>query len=149
MKTVKAIIGTRETVTVPPQSSVLECARVMAAHQIGAVPVVDGNRLAGIFTERDILVRVVAARLDPATTPVADVMSTDLVTADVSETHDACLLRMRQARVRHLIVLQEGALAGILSLRDLMAFDLNEKDEAIALLNAYVHYIPANLHAKA
>jgi CBS domain-containing protein len=149
MKTVKAIIGARETVTVPPQSSVLDCARVMAAHQIGAVPVVNGSRLVGIFSERDVLVRVVAAGLDPAATPVADVMSTDLVTADVGETHDACLLRMQQARVRHLIVLQEGALAGILSLRDLMAFDLNEKDEAIALLNAYVHYIPADLHAKA
>ena len=148
MKTIKAIIGGRRTVTVAPHLSVLESAKVMAGHQIGAVPVVDGNRLAGIFTERDILVRVVAAGLDPATTTVADLMSIDLVTADVAETHEACLQRMQQARVRHLIVLEDGALAGILSLRDLMAFDLSEKDEAIALLNAYAHYIPAHLQAK-
>jgi CBS domain-containing protein len=146
MKTAKTIVGTRETVTVRPDASVLESARIMAAHQIGAVPVVDGDRLAGIFTERDVLIRVVAASLDPAATPVANVMSTNLVTADVAETYDACLRRMQQAHVRHLIVLEGGALAGILSLRDLLAQDVNEKDETIALLNAYVHDIPAHVH---
>lgn len=148
MKTVKAIIASRDTVTVDPQTLVLEAARVMARSRIGAVPVVGGERLAGIFTERDILVRVVAAGLDPATTPVADVMSTQLVVAEVSETYEVCLQRMQQARVRHLIVLDGGRLAGILSLRDLMAVDLDEKGEAIALLNAYVHDIPVNLHRK-
>jgi CBS domain-containing protein len=74
-------------------------------------------------------------------------MSTELVTADVGDTHEACLRRMQGARVRHLIVLEGGALAGILSLRDLLAHDLSEKDETIALLNAYVNYIPAHLNA--
>jgi CBS domain-containing protein len=55
---------------------------------------------------------------------------------------------MQQARVRHLIVLDQGHLAGILSLRDLMAVDLSEKDEAITMLNAHVHYIPADVYAK-
>ena len=148
MKTAKAIIGTRETVTVPPDASVLQSARVMAAHQIGAVPVVDQGRLAGIFTERDILVRVVAAGLDPEVTPVASVMSTELVTADVGELHDVCLQRMQQARVRHLIVLEGGALAGILSLRDLLTQEVSERDAAIAHLNAYVHDIPAHVQTK-
>ena len=57
----------------------------MAAHDIGALPILDEHRLMGIVTERDILARVVASGLDPATTPVADIMSTDLVVADVSE----------------------------------------------------------------
>ena len=109
----------------------------------------DGDRLAGIFTERDVLTRVVAAGLDPSTTTVADVMSIQLVVAEIGEPYDACLQRMRQARVRHLIVLNQGRLAGIVSLRDLMAVDLDEKDEAITLLNAYVHYIPADIHVKA
>jgi CBS domain-containing protein len=148
MKSVRAIVDARETMTVGPRMSVLEAARVMARHQIGAVPVVDGDRLAGIFTERDILARVVAAGLDAAATPVADVMSTDLVVADVTEPYDVCLQRMQQARVRHLIVLEHRRLAGIVSLRDLMAVDLDEKDEALTLLNAYVHYIPAGVHAK-
>lgn len=75
-------------------------------------------------------------------------MTKELVVADVAESYDVCLQRMQQARVRHLIVLDRGRLAGILSLRDLMAVDVSEKDEAITLLNAYVHYIPADLQVK-
>ena len=141
-------MAARETVTVDPQVSVLEAARLMVDHQIGAVPVVDRDRLAGIFTERDILARVVAAQRDPSATSVADVMTRELVVAEVAESYDVCLQRMQQARVRHLIVLDRGRLAGILSLRDLMAVDVSEKDEAITLLNAYVHYIPADLQVK-
>lgn len=144
MKSVKAIIGARETVAVGPRTPVREAAEIMARHQIGAVPVIDGDRLVGIFTERDVLARVVAAGLDPAATPIADVMSTQLVVADMCETYETCLQRMQQARVRHLIVLDRGRLGGILSIRDLMAVDLDEKDEAIALLNAYVRYVPAD-----
>jgi CBS domain-containing protein len=141
-------VAARETVTVDPQVSVLDAARLMVDHQIGAVPVVDRDRLAGIFTERDILARVVAAQRDPSVISVADVMTRELVVADVTESYDVCLQRMQQARVRHLVVLDRGRLAGILSLRDLMAVDVSEKDEAITLLNAYVHYIPADLQMK-
>ena len=76
--------------------------------------------------------------LDPAVTPVAHVMSTELLVADIGESCEVCLHRMQQAHVRHLIVLDQGRLAGILSLRDLMAVDLEEKAETISLLNAYV-----------
>jgi len=145
MKSIRSIIGERETVTVDSFTSVADAARAMSDRHIGAVPVLDGGRLAGIFTERDIMARVVAHALDPRATPVADVMSTDLVVADIAETNDVCLGRMQQARVRHLLVLDGGRLAGIVSLRDLLAADLVDKDEAITLLNAYVHYIPADL----
>jgi len=148
MKSVKAIIENQQTATVAPSTSVLDAAIMMARRGIGAVPVVEGDRLAGIFTERDVLTRVVAAGVDPAGTCVLDVMSTQLVVADVSEPYDVCLQRMQQARVRHLIVLDGGRLAGIVSLRDVMAVDLDEKDDAITLLNAYVHYVPAGTHAK-
>ena len=148
MKSVKAIVDAQETATVGPSASVLEAAGVMARRGIGAVPVVDGDRLAGIFTERDVLTRVVAAGVDPAATPVSAVMSTQPVIADIDEPYDVCLQRMQQARVRHLIALDHGRLAGIVSLRDLLAIDLDEKDDAITLLNAYVHYVPAGTHAK-
>ena len=144
MTSINAIIGARELVTVDRSTSVVEAARRMAAHRIGALPVVHGDQLAGIFTERDILVRVVAASLDPAATTVGDCMSTELITADVGEPYEACLQRMQQRHVRHLILLHQGRLAGILSLRDLMAVDLNEKAETISLLHAYVHDIPPN-----
>ena len=138
MKSVRAIIGDRETVTVGCSTCAREAARLMAARRIGALPILDGDRLAGIVTERDILARIVAADLDPSATPVAQVMSTQLLVADIGESGEVCMLRMQQAHVRHLIVLDQGQLAGILSLRDLMAIDLDEKAETINLLNAYV-----------
>jgi CBS domain-containing protein len=151
MKTIKSIVGDRETVTVERNQSIVEVAKLMAAANIGAVPVVDRGRLVGIFSERDILTRVVAAGLDAGSTAVGDVMSSELIVAAAGESYEACLQRMTQAHVRHLIVLDKvpgGHLAGILSLRDLLAADIDEKDEAITLLNAYVHYIPADLDAK-
>lgn len=148
MKAISAVIQGQDTAVVERQASVVEAVRVMTARNIGAVPVVEGERLVGIFTERDVMARVVAVGLDPKSTRVCDVMSPDLVTADVRDSCDTCLRRMQQARVRHLIVLNDGRLAGILSLRDLLAVDADEKDEAINLLNAYVHYIPADLARK-
>ncbi len=148
MKSIKAIVGDQQTVTVDHLMTVAGAARLMGDRQIGAVPVLEGGRLAGIFTERDVLTRVVAAGLDPAAIPVAQVMSSNLVVADVHESYEVCLSRMRQAHVRHLIVIDGGRLAGIVSFRDLLDADIDEKAEAITLLNAYVHYIPADVEAK-
>jgi CBS domain-containing protein len=142
MRSIKAIVGERQTIIVDALTTVGDAARLMASHQIGAVPVLEGERLAGIFTERDVLTRVVAAARDAERTPVREVMSTELVIADVGEGYEVCLTRMQQAHVRHLILLDCGRLAGILSLRDLLRVDLDEKEEAITMLNAYVHYIP-------
>ena len=145
MKPIRPLLESREVVVVDVATSIAQAARVMSERQIGAVPVVDGDRVAGVFTERDVLARVVAAGVEPDTTPVSSVMTTNLVTADISESHDVCMRRMQQARVRHLLVLRDGRLAGMLSMRDLVALELDERDEAITLLNAYVHYIPADL----
>src|SRR5919202_5642962 len=93
MKSIRAIIGERDTVTVNRLTSVRDAARLMAERQIGGVPVVDGERLVGIFTERDVMGRVVAAALNPASTPVGDVMSTQLVVAEMSESYESCLNR--------------------------------------------------------
>jgi CBS domain-containing protein len=148
MKPVGALIAGQQTVLVPRDSSVAEAAREMAAHRIGAVPVVDGERLVGIFTERDLLTRVVAAGKDPSGTTVRDVMTTELVVAAADESYEDCLRRMQHAGIRHLLVLRDGRLAGVLSLRDLLRLDVDEKDETITLLNAYVHDIPVVLVPK-
>src|SRR5262249_48619658 len=129
MKSARDIIRGQDTVTVEPTISVREAARVMADHHVGAVPVVEGDRIVGIFTERDVLTRIVAGGIDPAGTPVSDVMSSMLVVADAGESYEACLDRMREARIRHLVVLDNGRMAGIISMRDLMAVDLDDKAE--------------------
>lgn len=145
MKTIRPLVENRELFVVDAATSVVQAARIMSERQVGAVPVLDGDRVAGIFTERDILSRVVAAGVNADQTPVSSVMSTDLVVADIEENHEVCLRRMQQSHVRHLLVLRDGRLAGILSMRDLLALEIDERDEAISLLNAYVHYIPADM----
>lgn len=72
-------------------------------------------------------------------------MSSTLVAADVGESYETCLDRMRQARIRHLIVLDKERMAGIISMRDLMAVDLDDKAETITLLNAYVQCVPGDI----
>ena len=145
MRPIRPLVEQREVVVVDVTTSIAQAARIMSERQIGAVPVVDGERVAGIFTERDALARVIAAGVDPAVTPVSSVMSTSLVVADINDSHNVCMRRMQQARVRHMLVLRAGRLAGVLSMRDLVAIELDERDEAITLLNAHVHYIPADL----
>ena len=147
MKSIRTILGTRDTITVERAASVAEAARLMSARHIGGVPVLDKDRLVGIFTESDVLTRIVAAGRNPDSTLVGDVMSTDLVVAEVTEDCEVCLARMQQAHVRHLIALEGGRLAGIVSLRDVLKADLDEKADELTMLNAYVHYIPAHLQA--
>jgi CBS domain-containing protein len=148
MRSVKAILGDRETIVVARSASIADAARLMAEHHIGALPVLDGDRLVGIFTERDVLTRIVAAGRNPDTSRVGDVMSTDLVVCEMAESYEVCLKRMQQARVRHLIALQDGRLAGIVSMRDVLAADVDEKAEELTMLNAYVHYIPAHMQVR-
>jgi len=145
MEQVGSLIAGQKIVLVPQELSVRDAVRRMADRHIGAVPVTDGERVAGIFTERDVMARVVAAGRDPEKTPVADVMTRDLVVAGPSDTCEDCLRLMKQANVRHLLVLREGRLAGIVSLRDLLSFDADEKQLAIRLLSAYAHDIPVTL----
>jgi CBS domain-containing protein len=142
MKSIRDIVVAQDTVIVEPTATVAAAARVMAERQIGAVPVVDGDRVVGVFSERDALTRVVAEGLDPNATRISMVMSSPLVLADISDSCEACLNRMTQAHVRHLIVLDHDRMAGIVSMRDLMAVDLDDKVHTIALLNEYIHYAP-------
>lgn len=142
MKSIREIVTAQDTVIVDLTTMVAAAARVMAERHIGAVPVVEGDRVVGIFSERDALTRVVAARLDPEATPISSVMSSPLVVADINESCESCLNRMTQSHVRHLIVLDNERMAGIVSMRDLMAVDLDDKVQTIALLTEYIYYVP-------
>jgi len=145
MNQVGSLIAGQKIELVPQELSVRDAVRRMADRHIGAVPVTDGERVAGIFTERDVMARVVAAGRDPEKTKVADVMTRDLVVADPADSCEDCLRLMQQANVRHLLVLSEGRLAGIVSLRDLLSLDADEKQLALRLLSAYAHDIPVTL----
>jgi CBS domain-containing protein len=106
--------------TVQRDAPVLEAVRVMTAHEVGMVGVLDGNRLVGIFSERDVVRRVVARQLDPAFTWVGDAMTTGVISAEADEDCPAALRRMEEAKVGHLLVLSEGRVLSIVSIRDLI-----------------------------
>jgi CBS domain-containing protein len=103
------------------EDPVVEAARRMAEHDVGALPVCDGDgKLAGVVTDRDIVVRVIAAGLDPTSTPINAAMSGDeVVTADPDETVDHAVTKMKRAKVRRLPVVEGGRLVGMLSQGDI------------------------------
>jgi CBS domain-containing protein len=142
MKTLGALVTGREVYHLRVDQTVREAARYMSDRRVGAAAVLSGDRLAGILSERDIMSRVVAKGLDPDAVKVGDAMTRELVVAEVGESHDEGVRRMKQAGCRHLPVIQADRFLGMVSLRDLLQVDLSEKDEEIRLLNAYIHYVP-------
>jgi CBS domain-containing protein len=128
---------------VSPDATVLEAAERMNQHRIGALCVSEGDQLVGMFTERDVLCRVVAPRLDPARTKVREVMSHPVVTCSDSAKLEDCALAMSTRRIRHLPVVDPdggGArLIGLISTGDLMAMEVSEKQAHIEHLHEYLH----------
>jgi CBS domain-containing protein len=142
MKTIGALVGDRELYHVKADMTVREVAAYMTERRVGAVAVLEGTRLAGIVSERDIMGRVVARSASPDATRAADVMTRELVVAHAGDTHEDGLRMMKQAGCRHLPVVEGDRLVGMVSQRDLLQVDLTAKDEEIRWLNAYIHFIP-------
>jgi CBS domain-containing protein len=142
MKAISELMKERPMYSVPQSSTVLDAVKFMAEKNIGAVPVVDGNKLVGIFSERDVVKRVIARGLDPATTPLAEVMTTQIVVANESESYESCLKKMQQAHCRHLPVVRGDTFVGVVSLRDLLMIDLDEKERNIEYLQSYIYTVP-------
>ena len=129
----------RDVYFVRAGQTVLEACRYMTERNIGAVAVLEGERLVGIFSERDVLNRVIAKGLDPAATPLTEVMTPNPVVVDIGAPIQDCLQIMRQANCRHLPVVSEGRLAGMVSLRDALEVDLDETTHEIKQMRAYIH----------
>ncbi|HEV2113088.1 MAG TPA: CBS domain-containing protein [Terriglobales bacterium] len=106
--------------SVDVNSTVLDAARFMMEHNIGAVPVLRDGELAGIFSERDIMNRVVAAGRSPGLTKVAEVMTANPRSVSVDETVENCLFMMKEFGFRHIPITDGKKLRGLVSLRDIM-----------------------------
>ncbi len=140
MDTVRAIIARKgKTVfSVASGATVLDAARIMGDNGLGAVLVIDEERLVGIFTERDTLRRVVAAQKDPVGTLVGEVMTSSLYTCVPATTVDECGAIMTTHRIRHLPVVDEEGLHGLVSIGDLLAYRVREQEDTIRYLNQYM-----------
>ena len=120
-------IAKRPPITTTPTATVRELCAQMVAERVGAVAVVDGDKLVGIVSERDVVGRVVAAGRDPETTRVADVMTSELHTARAGMSTDDAVRVMHDRRFRHLpIVDAEGHVVGMLSIRHLLRVRADE-----------------------
>jgi CBS domain-containing protein len=128
-----------ETVTVSPDLTVLEAAQLMNARGIGAVLVTEGGALVGIFTERDVMRRVVAEQRDPARTAIGEVMTRHLVTTRAEVAVEECASQMTARRIRHLPVVGDAGLAGVITIGDLLAWQVAEQALTIAQLNSFVY----------
>ena len=142
MKPISEIINQRPLFSVNRDQTVAEVVRFMAEKNIGAVPVLNNNRLVGVFSERDVIRRVIARGLDAASVSVADVMTTTIVVAESDESYESCLKKMKQAHCRHLPVVKGDQLLGIVSLRDLLMIDLDEKERHLEYLHSYIYTVP-------
>jgi IMP dehydrogenase len=125
--------------TIDAGATVLEAARAMNAHGIGGLVVREGGAPAGIFTERDILRRVVGEERDPATTVVRDVMTSPVLTCTPETSLEECAALMTARRLRHLPVVGADGLAGMVTIGDVMAFQVFEQQTTIEDLNRYIY----------
>jgi CBS domain-containing protein len=140
MSTVKDLLARKGTnvISVSPDNTVLDAAHLMNDKGIGGVVVMTGAKLVGIFTERDIMRRVVAASREPATTLVSDVMTADpmTITADIQVA--VCRAMMSARRIRHLPVVHDGGLVGVVTSGDILAFEVSQAEAQIEQLEKYV-----------
>lgn len=105
-------------ISIHPEATVYETIARMVEHNVGAIVILDNGTLAGIFTERDYLRRVVLRGRSTESTPVAEVMTPDVITVSPETTVEECMQMMTRHKCRHLPVTREGALAGIISIGD-------------------------------
>ena len=128
-----------DVATVGRDATVLDAAKLMNARRIGALVVTDGQHAVGIFTERDILNRIVAAGKDSATVRVGDVMTSPMACCRRNTQLTECKAVMTAKRIRHLPVVEEGKLYGLISIGDLMATETADQQQTIEYLHQYLY----------
>lgn len=145
MKTLRDIMRYGFLFTVDHQATVAEAVRVMTKNNVGIVCILNGDQLVGVCSERDVVQRVLSRGLDAVRTPVSEVMTTDLVVAEVDEDYQSAIHKLDQANIRHLPVVSDGQLISMLSIRDLLRVNMEDKDAEIHHLHAYLYQVPPSL----
>ncbi|MDX8391092.1 MAG: CBS domain-containing protein [Mariprofundaceae bacterium] len=124
--------------TIDENSSTLDAAKQMTKRYIGSLAVTGAYGIKGVFTERDLMMRVIGENLDPAQVTVGKVMNEALVKVRPEEEVDRCLDLMKENRCRHLMVFDGENFVGLISLRDMVSLMLSEKEELINRLQEYI-----------
>jgi CBS domain-containing protein len=124
-------------------ATVADAVATMRDRNVGIVAVLDGNRLVGLVSERDVVRRVVALGDDPTTTGVDTIMTTEIVFASPDEAFQDAVQLMDTANIRHLPVVENGVLLSMVSVRDLLRVELHARREEIRYLHEYIFHAPA------
>jgi CBS domain-containing protein len=142
MATVRDILARKgpHVVSIGPGATVLEAALLMNEHKIGSLVVIEGGRVVGMFTERDVLRRVVGEQREPGKTPVGEVMTTEVICCTPETTIQEARGAMKNRRVRHLpLVDADHHLQGLISIGDLNAYETSDHEQTIYLLQEYIY----------
>lgn len=140
MKLVRQLLDAKghEVISVSPDASVLDMIRVLAENSIGALAVMDGDRLAGIVTERDYARKVILKGRSSESTAVKDVMTTEVLTTTGEETVQTCMNLMTHKKIRHLPVVDGDRVVGMISIGDLVRAVIADQQEEIEHLEHYI-----------
>ena len=140
MRTVQDVLRSKGSTVyaVRPTDTVLDALGVMAEHEVGAVLVLDDERLCGILTERDYARKVVLAGRSSRDSQIKEIMTTQVICVAPNRTVDECMALMTDKRVRHLPVLDHKHVVGVVSIGDLVKATIAEQDFTIAQLQSYI-----------
>ncbi|ACU05877.1 MULTISPECIES: CBS domain-containing protein [Pedobacter] len=140
MKTVQQLLSTKsaQIFSVTENSSVLDALKVMMEKNISALMVLDGKRLVGIFTERDYARKIILHGKSSAETAIKEVMTAQPITVLPSDGIDFCMGIMTDKHIRHLPVMQEQQLLGMVSIGDVVKFIIEDQKQTISQLESYI-----------
>jgi CBS domain-containing protein len=141
MKLVSELLKSRDGTLwhVRPEDSVFEALEVLAEHDVGALVVMDGGRLAGVVSERDYTRKVALQGRNSRTTTVADIMTRQVYTVSPHTTTQVCMALLSEKKIRHLPVVDGATVLGMISIRDIMDDIIADREETIAQLESYIH----------
>ncbi|KRW74649.1 CBS domain-containing protein [Stutzerimonas nitrititolerans] len=141
MKTVAQLLRDKQhqnVHTISSEATVLEFLQAMAEHNVGALPVVDNGELVGIVSERDYARKIVLQGRSSVGTPVSTIMSSPVITTEPQQSIQACMSLMTDRHLRHLPVVDESRLVGLLSIGDLVKEAIAEQADLIQQLERYI-----------
>ncbi len=141
MKTIKEILQgkSQSVLSISPEASVLDALTLMAEKEVGALVVLEGERLAGIFSERDYARKVILHGKASKDTPVREIMTQQVVCVRPDQSVEDCMALMTDKRIRHLPVLQDNRVIGVISIGDVVKEVISEQRFVIEQLEHYIH----------
>ena len=141
MKTVNEILQAKshKLLSISPEASVLDALKLMAEKEVGALVVLEGEKLAGIFSERDYARKVILHGKASKDTPVSEIMTHKVVCVEPSQSVEDCMALMTDQRIRHLPVLEDKRVIGVISIGDVVKEVISEQRFVIEQLEQYIH----------